>query len=125
PLYRQLIADDPHNPDLLTSTGENLMREQKWAEASQMFQQSVDLQPQQSDAWSDLAFAASENRQYSLVLKALDERARYLDDAPATFFLRASALDHLHRYQEAIPYYQKFLNTAQGKFPDEEARTRT
>jgi len=125
PLYRQLLVEDARDSDLLTAAGENLMKEQKWAEAAQMFQQSLNLQPRQGNAWSDLAFAASENQQYSLVLTALDQRARYLTDVPATSFLRATALDHLHRYWEAVPYYQKFLSTAQGKFPDEEAQTRT
>lgn len=124
PLYRQLLAADPKNPDLLTASGENLMKEQKWAEAEQMFRQSLNLESQQADAWSDLAFAASENQNYSLVLSALDQRAHFLADVPATYFLRASALDHLHRYKEAISCYQKFLNTAQGKFPDEEAQSR-
>jgi len=124
PLYRQLLAGNPKDPDLLTAAGENLMKEQKWAEAERMFQQSVNLNPQQADTWSDLAFAASENQNYSLVLTALEERARSLADVPATYFLRASALDHLHRYKEAISCYQKFLDTAAGKFPDEEAQTR-
>ncbi|MHB8301433.1 MAG: tetratricopeptide repeat protein [Acidobacteriaceae bacterium] len=124
PLYRQLIADDPKNTDLLTAQGENLIREQKWAEAVHALQHSLDLQPAQEDAWSGLAFAASEDHAYPLVLTALDQRARYLADGPATLFLRASALDHLHRNKGAILYYQKFLVAANGQFPDEEAQTR-
>jgi predicted Zn-dependent protease len=124
PLYQQLLDSDPHDADLLTTAGENLMGEQKWAQAVELFQQSLNLQPDQGDAWSGLAFAASENEEYPLVLTALDHRAQYLADGPATIFLRATALDHLHHTKEAIPYYRKFLSEAQGKFPDEESQTR-
>jgi uncharacterized protein HemY len=124
PLYRQLLKDNPHDPDLLTAFGENLMREQKWSQAVKAFQESLNLRPEQEDAWSGLAFAASENQQYPLVLTALDRRAQYLPDGPATIFLRATALDHLHRTREAIPLYRKFLTEAQGKFPDEDSQTR-
>ncbi len=124
PLYRQLLTEDSRNPDLLTAVGENLMREQKWSQAVETFQQSLNLRPEQEDAWSGLAFAASENQQYPLVLTALDHRAQYLADGPATLFLRATALDHLHRTTEALPYYRKFLSESQGKFPDEESQTR-
>jgi tetratricopeptide (TPR) repeat protein len=124
PLYRQLLSNDSRDPDLLTAAGENFMREQKWSQAVQTFQQSLNLRPQQGNAWSDLAFAASENQQYPLVLTALNHRAQFLPDVPATLFLRATALDHLHRTKEALPYYKKFLSEAQGRFPDEESQTR-
>lgn len=124
PLYQQLLDSNPHDADLLTAAGENLMGEQKWAQAAELFQQSLNLQPDQGDAWSGLAFAASENQEYPLVLTALDHRVQYLADGPATYFLRATALDHLHHTKEAIPYYRKFLSEAQGKFPDEESQTR-
>ena len=123
-LYQELAANDTRNPDLLTAQGENLIRERKWAAAADVFQNSLSLQPDQADAWSGLAFAASENHQYPLVLEALDRRAQYLQDGPATLFLRATALDHLNRTKQAIDYYRQFLKQAEGKFPDEEAETR-
>ena len=124
PLYQQLIVADPRNTDLLTAAAENFMHEQKWSQSVQTFQQSLHLKPQQADAWSGLAFAASQNQQYALVLSALDHRTQYIVDSPATLFLRATALDHLHHSSEAVPYYQKFLSESQGKFPDEESQTR-
>lgn len=119
PLYEQLLAADPKNTDLLTATGENLIREQKWPQAIHTLQRSLDIQPTQEDAWSGLAFAASESHDYPLVLSALDRRAQYLADGPATLFLRANALDHLHRQSEAAKYYREFLAQAHGSFPEE------
>jgi tetratricopeptide (TPR) repeat protein len=124
PLYKQLVAADPKNPDLLTAQGENFMRLQKWPEAAAVLRKSLEQKRDQGDAWSALAFADSENHEYTAVLTALDNRAKYLPDVPATVFIRATALDHLHRTPEAIPLYQKFLREGKGKFPDEEAQTR-
>ena len=124
PLYQQLLTDDPKNPDLLTAVGNNFLHEKKWAQAVQTFQESLHIRPAQADAWSGLAFAASENRQYPLVLAALDQRAQYLSDGPATLFLRATAFDNLHHTREAILYYQKFLGEAQDHYPEEQEEAR-
>ncbi|HEX4019957.1 MAG TPA: tetratricopeptide repeat protein [Acidobacteriaceae bacterium] len=119
PLYVQLLAQGQPDADLLTARGENLIRQQRYAEAVTVLQKALALEPGQPDTWSDLAFAASENHQYDLVLQALDHRANYEPEVPATLFLRATALDHLHQTKKAIAYYQQFLHTAQDKFPDE------
>ena len=124
PLYQNLIGSDRKNPSLLTAAGENMIREQKWPDAVETFQQSLALQPAQGDAWSGVAFAAFQNGQYPLVLTALDQRAQYAADGPATLFLRAATLDRMHRTKQAIPYYRKFLSEAQGRFPTEESQTR-
>jgi tetratricopeptide (TPR) repeat protein len=124
PLYQQLLANDGKNPDLLTATAENLMHQKQWAQAVDTFQKSLAIQPTQEDAWSGLAFAAWRNGQYPLVLTALDHRAQTLSESPATLFLRATALDHLHQTKLAIQYYRKFLGTAHDQYPDEEQETR-
>ena len=124
PLYHQLLAGDSRDPDLLTATGENYLREQKWAQALAALQRSLQMEPTQVDAWSGVAFAASQNGQYSLVLDALDHRAQYTSEGPATLFLRASALDHLHRTRTAIVYYRKFLSEANNLYPEEQSQSR-
>lgn len=122
PLYEQLVVGDPKNPDLLTAEGENLIREQKWLPAIHVLQRSLVIQPTQEDAWSALAFAASEDHDYPLVITALDHRAQYLADGAATLFLRANALDHLHQSSAAIKSYRQFLEEAHDGFPEEETQ---
>ncbi|MGA7706325.1 MAG: tetratricopeptide repeat protein [Acidobacteriaceae bacterium] len=124
PLYQQLLVNDGNNPDLLTATAENLVRQQQWAQAVDMFQKSLQIQPAQEDAWSGLAFAAWSDGQYPLVLTALDHRSQTLTDSAATLFLRATALDHLHQTKRAVQYYQKFLAAADDQYPDEVQQTR-
>jgi tetratricopeptide (TPR) repeat protein len=124
PLYQQLLVNDGNDPDLLTATAENLMRQQHWSQAVEMFQKSLQIQPTQEDAWSGLAFVAWRDEQYPLVLTALDHRSQTLSDSPATLFLRATALDHLHQTKQAVQYYQKFLAGAHDQYPDEVQQTR-
>jgi hypothetical protein len=47
-------------------------------------------------------------------------RAKYLADNPLTYFLRASAYDHLQDVKDAAANYHLFLNAANGKYPDQE-----
>jgi len=123
-LYQQLLANDGNNADLLTAAAENLMHQQQWAQAVDTFQKSLQIKPAQEDAWSGLAFAAWKDGQYPLVLTALDHRSQTLSDSPATLFLRATALDHLHQTKQAIQYYRKFLAAANDQYPDEVQQTR-
>ena len=64
--------------------------------------------------------AASENKNYALAIKAADARAKYLPEVPVSYFLRASAYDHLRDYKRAAENYHKFLEVANGKYPDQE-----
>ncbi len=71
------------------SSRRNLLRRRR------NFWTAVKLKPDFGEAYGDLAFAASENKDYPLTMKALDMRAKYLPETPVTYFLRASAYDHL------------------------------
>jgi hypothetical protein len=75
-------------------------------------------------AYGDLAAAANENKNYGLVIKALDARAKLLPELPIGYFLRATAYDHLHEYKPAAENYHRFLDTATGSFPDQEWQAR-
>ena len=120
PLYVQLLKTTPNDPTLLTARGENLIRQQRYPEAVVVLQKAVSLKPDNGDAWSSLAFAASENHQYQLVLDSLSARSKYLEETPATYFLCATAYDNLHQTKQAADYYHKFLTAASGRFPDQE-----
>jgi hypothetical protein len=41
-------------------------------------------------------------------------------DIPITYFLRASAYDHLKDVKQAAANYRLFLQGADGKYPDQE-----
>ncbi len=119
-MFRSLIAAHPEDAELHRSLGETLLREKKFPEAQQEFLAALKLKPNLAQAYGDLAFVANENRDYALTIKALDARAKYLPEIPTTYFLRASAYDHLRDVKKAAANYHLFLESANGKYPDQE-----
>ncbi len=119
-LYTTLLAADPNNIDLLLAHGQNLIRQQRFAEAFAVFDKASQLEPDSGDAWSGLAFAASKIGRPSVTLHALTMRSKYLPEVPSTYFLWATSYDSMHEKAEAIAYYHHFLDAAGGKFPDQE-----
>ena len=118
--YRALIAKNPNDAELHHGLAQSLMREKRYADAQQELLTCLKLKPEMGIAYGDLAFAASENKNYPLAIKALDVRAKLLPEIPITYFLRASAYDHLQNVKLAIENYQKFLEAANGKYPEQE-----
>jgi hypothetical protein len=46
--------------------------------------------------------------------------AKLLPEIPITYFLRASACDHLQDFKTAAVNYHLFLRRRNGKYPDQE-----
>ena len=118
--YRALLTHRPNDADLHHELGKSLLRQKKFSDAQQEFLVALKLKPDMGEAYGDLAFAASENKDYPLTLKALDFRKKYLPDNANIYFLRASAFDHLRDFKQAAVNYHLFLQTANGKYPDQE-----
>jgi tetratricopeptide (TPR) repeat protein len=118
--YRTLLAVHPNDGELHRRLGEALLPQKKFLEAQQEFIIAVKLNPGLGEAYGGLAFAAGENKDYSLVIRALDARAKLLPEVSITYFMRASAYDHLRDFKNAAANYHLFLNTANGKYPDQE-----
>jgi len=119
--YRALVTAQPTDPELHRGLGQALLRQKKFPEAQQEFLAAVRLKRDWPDVYVDLAFAASENKNYELTIRALNGRAMLNAEMPAIcFFLRASAYDHLRDYKQAAVDYHHFLDVANGKYPDQE-----
>ena len=119
-LYANLLAGAPNDAEVASARGQVLIREQKYTEALEMFQRAVKVRQDDSDAWGGIAFAASKTGQFQLTVNALTMRSKLVSDTPVTYFLWATAYDNLHQYKQSMEYYQLFLKSALGKFPDEE-----
>jgi Flp pilus assembly protein TadD len=123
--YRPLVAANPKDAELHRALGQALLRQKKFAEAEQELLAAVRLKRDSPDAYVDLAFAASENKNYELTVRALNGRAMLNSDMPPVcFFMRASAYDHLGDYKRAAADYHLFLDSANGKYPDQEWQAR-
>jgi tetratricopeptide (TPR) repeat protein len=119
-VHRKLLIAHPNEAELHRQLGQDLLREKKFPEAQHEFAVAVKLKPDFGVAYGDLAFAAGENKDYALVIRALDARLKLLPENSITYFLRASAYDHLRDFKNAAANYHLFLKTANGKYPDYE-----
>ena len=124
PLYARLVQAQPKDAELRHMVGVALLEQHKFSEAEQQLAASANLDRTRSSVYSDLAVAASEAHDYQTAIKALDVRGQYLPESPGTYFLRATAYDNLHLFKEASEFYKRFLQSAAGKFPDQEWQAR-
>ena len=120
PLYRSLLAKAPNDAELHYGLGTSLMAEHKYPEAQNELLNAIKLKPDAGVIYGDLAVVAAENKNYPLALKALDVRAKFLPENPGTYFLRATALDHLKQFKLAAQSYRQFLAVSGGKNPEQE-----
>lgn len=119
-----LVRVNPGDAALHHLYGNALLRLHKNAESEQQQLIAIKLNPNLGEAYNDLAFAAAENKDYALSLKALDARAQYYPENQGTYFLRATNYDNLRDVKQAIVYYNKFLAAYDGKHPDQEWQAR-
>jgi Flp pilus assembly protein TadD len=122
--FRIAIQKMPQDAEAHYALGSLLMHERKYPEAQQELLVAVKLKPSLVDAYGNLAVVASETKNYELALKALDYRAKFLPESPASYFLRATCFDNLKARKQAVEYYQRFLAEDAGKLPDQEWQAR-
>lgn len=118
--YRTLVTSKPNDDQLHYALGQALLKQRKFPEAQQEFLQVIKIKPDFGPAYGELAVTANEGKNYPMVIRALDERAKFLPEIPVGYFLRATAYDHLHDLKNASANYHRFLEVADGKFPDQE-----
>jgi tetratricopeptide (TPR) repeat protein len=119
-----MLATHPESAQLHHYLGVALLKQLKYADAQQELLIAVKLKPDFGEAYGDLAVAADENKNYELAIKAADARAKFLPEIPVSYFLRASAYDHLRNYKMAAQQYHRFLEVANGAYPDQEWQAR-
>ena len=122
--YQGLVQKHPTDPELHYGLASSLMHAHDLPAAQQALIETLKLKPDLGQAYSDLAFVATENKQYELAIRALDARAKLLPETPGTYFLRAISYDNLKAFKLAAENYRRFLDVAQGKFPDQEWQAR-
>jgi tetratricopeptide (TPR) repeat protein len=123
-LYTVLLTATPKDEALLAGHGQNLIRLHRYSEALKAFQAATEIDETDGDAWNGLAFAAFQTHQPAITLQALTARSKYLPETATIDFLWATAYDTLHDKKQAVAYYHRFLESAAGKFPDQEWQAR-
>ncbi len=123
-LLQPLSQQAPADTELHWRYGEALFHQKKYPDAEQELMKALQQKPDLAEAYGDLAFAAEQNKHYQLTLRALELRAKYLPEQPATYFMRATAYDSLNNRKLAAENYKLFLAASGGKFPDQEFQAR-
>jgi len=123
-IYRKLASVHQNDAELHQLLGEVLLKERKFPAAQDEFMMALKLKPDFGVAYGSLAVAANENGNYALTVKSLEVRAKLLPETPVSYFLRATAFDHLRDYKQAAQYYHLFLDAANGKDPNDEWKAR-
>ena len=122
--YKLLLDRNPNDAGQRYELGKVLLNQRKFADAQRELLNAVKIKPSLGEAYGQLAIAASENQDFPLAIKALDARASFLPENPATYFLRATAYDHLKAFKQASENYRQFLLASNGKNPDQEWKAR-
>ncbi len=122
--FRIAVQNMPKDAEAHYALGSLLMHVKKYPESQQEVLTAVQLKPELIEAYGNLAVVAAANKNYQLALKALDYRAKFLPEDPASYFLRATTYDNLKAVPQAVDYYQRFLSADAGKLPDQEWQAR-
>lgn len=123
-LLQGLAAQNPADAQLHLDYGQALVHLHKYPDAQTELLKALQQNSSLIDGYFDLAYSAQQNKNYELVIRVLDARAKLQPETPGTYFLRATAYDSLRMYKPAAENYKHFLAVAAGKFPDQEFQAR-
>lgn len=120
----QLVAAEPQAFDVRMFAGKLLLNLHKIGPAAAQFAAAAKIKPDSVEAWKELSAALVINQNYAEGIAALDRLRSLGAETAGQLYFRALSYDHLHQLKDALAAYNKFLETSQGKFPDEEFKAR-
>jgi tetratricopeptide (TPR) repeat protein len=120
----QLVAAEPQAYDVRMFAGKVLLNLYKLEPAAAQFQAATKIQPDSVEAWKELSAVLVINKNYAEGIAALDRLRALGVESSGQWYFRAISCDHLHQLKEALAAYNKFLETSNGKSPDEEFKAR-
>jgi tetratricopeptide (TPR) repeat protein len=123
-VLNQALTADPKNYDLRMLAGRLLRDQKQYPNAVSQFLQAISLKPDSTEAWGEVVTSCMLSDNYPQALAALDKLKALAGETTPHLYLRAIMLDKLKQLQPALDYYQRFLAAAQGKYPDEEFKSR-
>lgn len=124
PLAAQIVTAEPTNFDMRMFYGRMLRDRKRYDEAAQQFAAAVNQQRDSREAWNEFTAMLILLKKYDTALNALEKVKSMSGETPAYFYFRAIMLDAMAQHQPALDSYLKFLEVANGKFPDEEWKAR-
>jgi tetratricopeptide (TPR) repeat protein len=124
PMLRAAVAADQSSPELRFRLGTALLESGDFAAAAREFAVVVQKQPGNQEAWNGIGFALYKVENFQGAMQALDRAKQLGPEPPGNHYLRAIILDKFHQYLPALESYQRFLEAAGGRYPDDEFKAR-
>ena len=124
PILERALAANPNDFDLQMVVGQLHRDRREFALAGSLFVSAANLKPDSVKAWNEAAASFVLAEKYPEALAAFDKVRALHAELPGDFFWRAIVLDKMHQVKPALASYQQFLQTSQGKFPDQEFQAR-
>lgn len=120
PILERALAANPNDFDLRMVVARIHRDRHEYPLAAGLFLAAANLKPDSVQAWNEAASCFVIGKQFPEALAALDKVRALNAETPGDFYFRAIALDSLHQVKPALASYQHFLQTSEGKFPDQE-----
>lgn len=124
PILERALAGSPGDYDLRMVVGRLRRDRHDYRNAADLFVAAAAIKPDAVEAWNEAASAFVLSEQYPQAIAALDKLHGLNAESAGNFYYRAISLDKLHQKKPAIVSYQRFLELAGGKFPDQEFNAR-
>jgi tetratricopeptide (TPR) repeat protein len=124
PILQKALATNPNDFDIRMALGRIRLEKHQYAPAATEFLAAANARPNSVTAWNEAATALVLSKQDSQALAALDQVHNLNADTAGNYFFRAIVLDRQHQVKPALASYQRFLEMAQGKYPDQEFQAR-
>ncbi len=124
PILESALAASPNDYDLRMVVGRLRRDRHDYQNAAEQFLAAAGIKPDSVEAWNEAATVFIVSQQYPQALGALDKVRALNGETAGNYYYRAIALDKLHQIKPAIASYRKFLETSNGRFPDQEFNAR-
>jgi tetratricopeptide (TPR) repeat protein len=124
PILQKALAANPNDFEIHMALGRIRRDKYQYPAAATEFLAATSLQPDSVPAWNEAAAALVLSKQDAEALAALDRVHNLNADTAGDYFFRAIVLDRQHQVKPALASYQRFLEMAQGKYPDQEFQAR-
>ena len=123
-LLDQLLAQNGNDAELWFLAARLRMEKRQYQAAAERFLRVTMLRPEWVEGHINLASALYLIKNYEATVAVLAKVSALGGDTAGTHFLRAISLDQLRRQEAALESYQRFLELADGKNPDQEFQAR-
>ncbi|MDJ0581445.1 tetratricopeptide repeat-containing serine protease family protein [Crocosphaera sp.] len=95
--------------EILRLEGDRLRKNKQYTEAINSYDQALEIDPNDKDAWHGRGVALNELKRYEEAIKPYDKAIEIDPNYVKAWYNRGNALDELKRYEEAIKSYDKAI----------------